>query len=64
MLIGISKLGKGNTVGSMGLRNMKERLESHEGAFSAVNAKGSGLTLSFHLPGTGNQGDLQAQAAA
>ena len=49
--IGISKPGKEKAVGSMGLRNMKERLESHEGAFSVSSSRGNGLTLNFHLPG-------------
>ncbi|MEM7067347.1 MAG: cache domain-containing protein [Pseudomonadota bacterium] len=47
---GISRPEKGNNFTGMGLRNMKERLESHEGTFDLVSSKNNGLTLSLFLP--------------
>ncbi len=48
--IGIPKSSKDAGPGRMGLRNMKERLESHEGTFNVISQKGEGLKLDFFLP--------------
>ncbi|MEM9331367.1 MAG: cache domain-containing protein [Pseudomonadota bacterium] len=48
--VGIPKTGREAFVGGMGLRNMKERLESHNGTFDLIENRKHGLKLSFFIP--------------
>ncbi|MEO0328288.1 MAG: cache domain-containing protein [Pseudomonadota bacterium] len=52
---GITGTSKEKIIGGMGLRNMKERLESHNGRFDIIpSSRQSGVTLRMHLPGNNN----------
>ncbi|MEM9279744.1 MAG: cache domain-containing protein, partial [Pseudomonadota bacterium] len=60
---GLSKSGKEVIVGGMGLRNMKERLESHDGSFRLNSNEHNGVTLNMFLPGRVRNHEQQLEAA-
>ena len=47
---GLAKSGKELVIAGMGLRNMKERIESHNGTFDLTSVKNEGLSLKIFLP--------------